>query len=52
MKAVRLEAKVAKLKLKVIKAKEVSITKFRESNIYKLMLNATVTQFLTKEMLK
>lgn len=52
IKVVELEAKVDELKLKVAEANEVSITKFKESNAYKLMLNIVVAQFLAKERLK
>lgn len=52
MKAVGLEAEVGKLKVKVVKVKEVSTTKFKELDTYMLVLNTTVSQFLTKERLK
>lgn len=43
MKVVGLEAKVDKLKLKVAEAKEVDISKFKESDAYKLVLNTATT---------
>lgn len=52
MKAVGLEAKLDYLKLKVVEAKVAHITKFKESDAYKLAHNTTVTQFFTKERLK
>lgn len=51
-RAMGLEAKVNKLKTKMSDAKKVSITEFKELDTYKLALNITIAQFLTKERLK
>lgn len=52
MKAVGLEAGVDELKWKVVGVKKVGITKFNESDTYKLALNIVIAQFIVKKRLK
>lgn len=51
-KAMRLKTEIGELHSKLVEAKEVGITKFKESKIYKLALNIVTAQFFLKEMLK
>lgn len=47
-----MEAEVERLKAKVSEAKEINITKVKESDAYKSKLNHTITLFLTNERIK
>lgn len=51
-KALELEAKVERLKIKVLEAKNIGMVEFKDSEAYKSHLTKTTTIFLTKKKIK